>query len=171
MTGHFLAGRDTLVRATTELGSGYWVMAPLQADAGFVVLINRGFVSPEQTTASAHYPDPSPHTTITGLLRMTEPNGVFLRKNAPSENRWYSRDVTAIVQARQLSRVAPYFIDADANVSPEAVINAAPGARPTAPVSGLTVIAFRNTHLSYAFTWLALAGLSAFAAVRVALNR
>ena len=154
MTGHFLAGRDTLVRATTELGSGYWVMAPLQADAGFVVLINRGFVTPEQHD----YPPPGQRVTVTGLLRITEPVGGFLRKNAPAQERWYSRDVAAIAHTRQIPMAAPYFVDADANsMSP--------------PIGGLTVVSFRNAHLSYAFTWLALAGLSAFAAVRVALNR
>jgi surfeit locus 1 family protein len=148
-------------------------MAPLQADAGFVVLINRGFVTPEQTTASNHYTSPGADqdVSLSGLLRMTEPRGGFLRKNAPAQGRWYSRDVVAIAQARQLAIVAPYFIDADAGVGATAGFNAAPGSGPTAPVGGLTVIAFRNTHLQYAFTWLALAGLSAFAAVRVALNR
>jgi surfeit locus 1 family protein len=142
-------------------------MAPLQADAGFVVLINRGFVTPEQTAATNHYSvvDPGLPIALTGLLRMTEPGGGFLRENAPAQGRWYSRDVAAIAQARQLSIVAPYFIDADAS------IDAAPTARSHGPVGGLTVIAFRNAHLSYAFTWLALAGLSAFAAIRVALNR
>src|SRR5690242_21447153 len=43
-TGHFLPGRQTLVQAVTERGTGFWLMAPLQTDAGFIVLINRGFV-------------------------------------------------------------------------------------------------------------------------------
>jgi surfeit locus 1 family protein len=43
-TGHFLPGRETRVYATTALGGGFWVMAPFQTDAGFIVLVNRGFV-------------------------------------------------------------------------------------------------------------------------------
>ena len=156
VTGHFLAGRDTLVRATTELGGGYWVMAPLQADAGFVVLINRGFVTPEQT----HYasPETGSRVTVTGLLRMTEKGGGFLRKNAPGQERWYSRDVAAIAHSRQISMVSPYFIDAQASPRPP-------------PVGGLTVVAFRNTHLSYAFTWVALAAMCVAAGVRATLDR
>jgi surfeit locus 1 family protein len=41
--------------------------------------------------------------------------------------------------------VAPYFVDEEA------------GADSTAPVGGLTVIAFRNSHLVYAITWYGLA--------------
>ncbi len=47
VSGHFIAGKETLVRAVTDLGGGYWVLAPFQADQGFVVLVNRGFVPPE----------------------------------------------------------------------------------------------------------------------------
>jgi surfeit locus 1 family protein len=53
-------------------------------------------------------------STVTGLLRITEPDGAFLRHNNPAANLWYSRDVQAIAAARGLSRVAPYFIDAQA---------------------------------------------------------
>src|SRR5262245_49822836 len=43
-TGRFLPAGQTLVRAVTELGEGYWLMEPLQTNAGFTVLVNRGFV-------------------------------------------------------------------------------------------------------------------------------
>jgi surfeit locus 1 family protein len=68
-------------------------------------------------SASATHPDllsPAAAARITGLLRMTEPRGAFLRHNDPAGNRWYSRDVQAIAAARGLTHVAPYFIDAEA---------------------------------------------------------
>ncbi len=88
--------------------------------------------------------------TVTGLLRITEPGGGFLRHNDPAAERWYSRDVQAIAAARGLADVAPYFIDAE---------RAAAGARdgPPGPGPGLTVLAFPNSHLVYAITWYALA--------------
>src|SRR3546814_3013989 len=43
-SGRFLNDRETLVRAATELGSGYWVLTPFRTDAGFTMLVNRGFV-------------------------------------------------------------------------------------------------------------------------------
>jgi surfeit locus 1 family protein len=85
---------------------------------------------------------------------MTEPGGAFLRRNNAAANRWYSRDVQAIAMARGLSRVAPYFIDADAVPRAAADSSHTPE---SSPVGGLTVIAFHNNHLVYAITWYTLA--------------
>jgi surfeit locus 1 family protein len=83
-------------------------------------------------------------------LRISEPAGAF-RHNDPARNSWYTRDVPAIASARDLSNVAPYFVDEDA----------APGTldagKPVWPQGGLTVIAFPNNHLSYLITWYVLA--------------
>jgi surfeit locus 1 family protein len=148
--GRFLPGRDALVQAVTERGAGHWLLSPLATDAGFVLIVNRGFVP-----AGARPPVPDGPATVTGLLRTTEPGGAFLRANDPRADRWYSRDAAAIARARGLERVAPYFVDADAA-----------GNVPGGPVGGLTVVAFRNNHLVYALTWLALALLSGYGAVR-----
>jgi len=150
-TGRFLHDRETLVQATTELGSGYWVLTPLRMADGRSLLVNRGFVTPAQQKQRAARresgpAEPAESVTVTGLLRMTEPRGALLRDNDPGADRWYSRDVQAIALARGLSDVAPYFVDADAGA-------AAPGG----PVGGLTVIAFPNNHLVYALTWYGLA--------------
>ncbi|MCK8784870.1 SURF1 family protein [Roseomonas sp. NAR14] len=152
--GDFLHDRETLVRATTELGSGYWVLTPLRTP-GFTVLVNRGFVPPgRREPATRPEPAPSGPVRVTGLLRLTEPGGGFLRDNRPAEGRWYSRDVAAIGAARALPGpvaprpLAPYFIDADP----------VPGR--ALPVGGLTVIRFADNHLIYALTWFGLALLS-----------
>lgn len=202
-TGRFVRGRDTLVRAVTELGEGYWLMVPLQTEQGFIVLVNRGFVPPSwranemqaADAAAAGDAQPTgdgaaaPSTTgaatagatepgaagapraagagtvsITGLLRISEPEGAFLRSNAPAEDRWYSRDVEAIANAQHLTGNAPYFIDAEA---PRGTVP--DSSRP--PVAGLTVVQFRNSHLQYAITWFALALMSLALGVRVARSR
>jgi len=145
VTGHFLGAPQTLVRAVTELGAGYWVLAPFRARDGFTVLINRGFV-PADAAAQDFRGLTDGEITLTGLLRITEPGGGFLRHNDPAHERWYSRDVGAIVATRGIDAAAPYFIDADASANPSAL-----------PVGGLTVIAFPNNHLVYALTWFGLA--------------
>jgi surfeit locus 1 family protein len=156
--GHFIAGHETLVRASTALGAGYWVMAPLRTDAGFIVLVNRGFVPPEKVEPASHAPPGADApVTITGLLRITEPKGAFLHANAPRENRWYSRDVNAIAHAQGLANAAPYFIDADATPNAGGF-----------PVGGLTVISFHNSHLIYSITWFTLAFMVAMLGVRIA---
>jgi surfeit locus 1 family protein len=149
--GVWLNDRETLVQAATALGSGYWVMAPLQTEDGFIVLVNRGFVPPEHADPHRHgVSQPTARAQVTGLLRLTEPKGGFLQANDPATDHWHSRDVAAIAQKRGLANVAPYFIDADAT----------PG-DPDQPVGGLTVIDFPNNHLVYALTWFALAGMAA----------
>jgi surfeit locus 1 family protein len=147
VSGRFLHDRETLVQAVTEEGPGYWVLTPLQQGDGRLVLINRGFVPPERRDASTRRDgNPDGAVEITGLLRISEPKGGFLRNNVPQHNRWYSRDVAAIAAAHGLDNVAPFFVDADA------------GSRSGGgPIGGLTVIRFPNNHLIYAVTWFALA--------------
>jgi surfeit locus 1 family protein len=154
--GTYAHDRETLVQAATTLGSGYWVLTPLATDAGFTVLVNRGFVPPDR---KARPQLPAGLVTVTGLLRITEPGGGFLRSNDPAADRWYSRDVAAIAARRQLNRTAPYFVDADA------------ASEPGWPRGGLTVIAFANSHLQYALTWFAMAAMLAGVSLWMALGR
>jgi surfeit locus 1 family protein len=151
LAGIFLHDKETLVQASTRLGGGFWVLTPLHAADGSIVLVNRGFVPPEAQGRSARTAtEPQGETTVTGLLRITEPKGGFLRKNEPAAGRWFSRDVQAIAAAHGLGNTAPYFVDADSAATQ-------PGATPAWPAGGLTVIAFPNSHLVYAFTWYGLA--------------
>lgn len=154
-TGLFHHDRTVLVQAVTERGAGFWVLTPLSPADGSTILINRGFVpadrsAPEARIASEIAAGP---VAVTGLLRMSEQGGAFLRTNDPANDRWFSRDVAAIAAAKGLERVAPYFIDADATPNAGGL-----------PIGGLTVVDFRNSHLVYALTWFALAAMSAFAA-------
>lgn len=143
--GRFLDSRPALVKAVTERGPGYWVIAPFRTTDGFSVLVNRGFVPAEQDVHEA-LKARGGLTTVTGLLRISEPGGGFLRKNDPTADRWYSRDVGEIAFSRGIKDAAPYFIDADASADSHAL-----------PVGGLTVISFPNNHLVYAITWFGLA--------------
>lgn len=154
--GTFLNESATAVQAVTEYGAGFWQLVPLRrTDDGSVVLINRGFVATAQPTPSLSTGQGI--VSVTGLLRLSEPGGGFLRKNQPASNRWYSRDVEAIAKARGVTDVAPYFIDADASLTDTAA--------PMQPRGGLTVVHFSDNHLVYALTWYTLALMAAGAAV------
>lgn len=152
--GQWLEGRSVLTQAVTELGAGFWLLTPLQQADGTQLLVNRGYVPSEQRKAFVERiaqasKDPQGDTaTVVGLLRFSEPKGGFMRENAPAEDRWHSRDVPAIAQAKGLAQVAPFFVDA--GVPGQSVSDAWP--RP-----GLTVIQFTNTHAVYALTWYGLA--------------
>jgi surfeit locus 1 family protein len=152
VSGRFDHRQEALVKAVTDLGPGYWVMTPLKTDRGFTVLINRGFVPSErQKPADRAAGQVDGEATVVGLLRLTEPDGGFLRANDPAGDRWFSRDVAGIAKARGLSEpVASYFVDADATPNPGGW-----------PRGGLTVVSFPNSHLIYALTWFGLALMSA----------
>lgn len=153
--GTFLRLEPTLVHGTAEPGYGFWVMAPLRTDRGFIVLVNRGFIPADLpgTPAFAVAQPPTSEISVTGLLRSSETGGGFLRANQPTEKRWYSRDVAAIGSALSLSstQLAPYFIDAD-----KLSVDSAEG-KPHWPLAGQTVIKFPNHHLGYLITWYLMA--------------
>lgn len=153
--GQWMEGRSVLTQAVTELGAGFWLLTPLQQADGTQLLVNRGFVPTAQRKAFAEHIAAAPKDaagdvrSIVGLLRFSEPKGGFMRENVPAEDRWHSRDVAAIAQAKALNQVAPFFVD-----------QGLPGQQATAqtwPRPGLTVIQFTNTHAVYALTWYGLA--------------
>ncbi len=151
-TGLFRHDKTVLVQAVTERGAGFWVLTPLVLQDETTVLINRGFVPADRRDPAARAVSEiaAGPVTVTGLLRISEPGGAFLRYNDPANDRWFSRDVAAIAASKGLDNAAPYFVDADATPVPGGL-----------PIGGLTVVQFRNSHLVYALTWYALAMMSA----------
>lgn len=161
LAGEFLNDRQTLIWAASDDSSGYWVVTPLRMADGSIVLVNRGFAPADWCGRDGHCAaGPSGETTVTGLLRMSEPSA-FLRHNDPARNSWYTRDVPGIAAARGLTHVAPYFVDEDA--APGATENG----QHTWPEGGKTVIEFPNNHLSYLITWYLLALMVLVASVYV----
>ncbi|MFZ6722283.1 SURF1 family protein [Undibacterium sp. Ji49W] len=178
ISGVFLHEKTILVQASTELGGGFWVMTPLATADQATILVNRGFI-PEKMAASYRIspkkdqPNPADASIIhiTGLLRITEPDGGFLRKNDPVGNRWYSRDVNAIAAATGVTRPAPFFIDADARPAKDESNSQQNDGAVKEPIAGLTVIHFHNSHLIYAVVWFLLAAMTAAAWVYVIRDR
>ena len=153
--GRFDYAHEVTVAATTELGSGYWVLTPLRTREGAWLLVNRGYVPMD---LRAQVPPGPAEGEVIGLLRPSEPHGRMLQANVPAAGRWYSRDVVAIAAAQGLTGpVAPYFIDEVAT----------PETSTRWPRPGLTVLQFPNNHLAYAITWFALAAMMLAAFVYV----
>ncbi|GAA4002432.1 SURF1 family protein [Sphingomonas humi] len=153
--GVFDLANTTFVDALTERGAGNWVLTPLRTGEG-TIIVNRGF-------APKGWNDPPREAApveIIGLMRLSEPNGRFLRANRPGDNAWYSRDIAAIAAARGLSGVAPFFIDAAVGSPADAY-----------PIGGMTVVHFRNAHLVYALTWFGLAALCGFGLALMVRNK
>jgi surfeit locus 1 family protein len=154
LAGVYAGSRTTLVRAATDLGTGYWAMTPMTLADGRTVWINRGFVPEGTTRAAAGASVPPGSVVVVGLLRPSEPGGSLLQSNQPQDERWYSRDVAALSRARETGPTVPEFVDAQQETG-----GSARGG--VVPVPGLTIVRFPDNHLSYALTWFALAGLSA----------
>nr|QQZ51934.1 SURF1 family protein [Phenylobacterium glaciei] len=144
--GVFQHDRETMTQAVTAAGPGFWVMTPLRTDAGFTILVNRGFV-PSRLRAGESRPLGlvRGEQRVTGLLRITEPRGGFLRANDPERDAWRSRDVHAIAARRGLREAAPILSTPMRHPIP------------AAGRGGMTVVRFPNSHLVYAITWFALA--------------
>ncbi|MEM9172844.1 MAG: SURF1 family cytochrome oxidase biogenesis protein [Pseudomonadota bacterium] len=156
LSGEFVHSATLKVKALTELGAGYWLMTPLQLETGTgPIWVNRGFVPTGFAETDWYRPDGL--ITLTGLVRISEPNGTALQKNDAANNRWFSRDISAFNAASSLTDAEDYFVDADHLGQPT-----------TYPRGGMTRLTFRNTHLSYAITWYAMAALLAGALVFVA---
>ena len=153
LSGTYAGSHTALVRAATELGTGYWTMTPMHLDDGRTVWVNRGFVPSGTTAARAGKATPSGTVAVVGLVRSSEPGGSLLQSNRPQDDRWYSRDVAALSKARHVTDAAPVFVDAQTETatSPSGIFK---------PVPGLTVIRFPDNHLQYALTWFAMALLS-----------
>lgn len=146
LQGQYLNTLEIPVHALTQKGSGYWILTPFQRNNGEIVLINRGFVPTAQreaqSRASGQIEGP---TQVSGLLRLSEPKGFFLRQNDPANRIWYARDTKAMTAELNLDD-SGYFIDADSSQN-----------REDRPVGGMTVITFADNHIAYALTWFTLA--------------
>ncbi|MCX8998042.1 SURF1 family protein [Rhizobiaceae bacterium BDR2-2] len=151
VTGTYVPDAQADALALTERGSGFWVMAPLRLETGEIVYINRGYVPQERKGVFAV---PSEPVSVTGLMRVSEPDGLLLRPNDAGRGRWYSRDVAAMSAAAGLPAPAPFFIDRAADADAEAL-----------PAGGLTRVSFTNHHLLYAIQFLLLALVSAGGAI------
>ncbi|SFA92221.1 surfeit locus 1 family protein [Rhizobium sp. NFR07] len=150
LKGTFDHNLETLVQAVTERGAGFWVLTPLTQADGATIIVNRGFVPQDRRDPQSRAEGQiGGEVSVSGLLRLNESGGAFLRSNDPAKGNWYSRDVVAIAEDKRISNAAPYFVDADATANPGGL-----------PVGGLTVVQFRNSHLVYALTWFTLAIMS-----------
>ena len=174
--GQWLNDKTVFTQALTELGAGFWAITPLQTATGQIVLINRGFVPEGQRTAAQPAEPAQGIARVEGLLRASEPDGGFLRKNDAANNKWYSRDVNAIGQAQRLGKVAPFFIDQGipAHAAVNANVNANTDGGPRKadlqgpwPRSGMTMVKFHNSHAVYIATWYGLALMVLIAAYLV----
>ncbi len=144
-TGRYAHDDSLLIKAVTDFGPGFWVMTPLETEAQ-TLWVNRGFVP--TGLPQSDWINPAEEQVITGLARLPVADGTWLETNDPVLNRWFSADLPAMSAHVGRTTNTAYYIDAAHTGDPTAY-----------PRGGLTKIAFRNSHLSYAITWYVMAAL------------
>lgn len=160
VTGEFQHNNEVQVYTVSDIGPGYWILTPLTLADGSSVIINRGFVPQDKRLPNTR---PETHTdgleTITGLMRQSEGDSLFLRDNNIADGRWYKRDIVEIGNVKGIDKLAPFYIDADARSGKNSL-----------PIGGKTQLNFPNNHLSYAITWYVLAAMMLVAGFYVVRN-
>lgn len=150
LEGRFLHDREIhLFRQSVEGKGGYHIITPFERPDGSAVLIDRGYVPPQNKE-----PQTRPEgqidgvVTLTGLVRTDGSPGAFVPANNAEKGEWFFRDHQAMGEAAGVEPVAPLFLDlADLPV---------PGGLPK---GGQTRIVLKNDHLGYALTWFGLAAV------------
>jgi surfeit locus 1 family protein len=156
--GVLLNDRETYLHAIGQYGAaGFDVLTPLREEDGRVVLVNRGFVPTELRDPATRLAGPDGIVRVTGRLRLPpgEKPGWFAPDNRPERGEWFWIDLAAIAAADRLAadgltRVAPFYIDADATP------NLGGWPKGSAGLPDLS-----NHHLQYAVTWFSLAAAAA----------
>lgn len=144
LQGRFAGARWLKLLSRTRDGrAGFHVIAPLAADGGVTVLVDRGWVPVDGAITSA----PTGPVGIEGYLRKFETPGRFTPDNEAGTNAWFYLDRDQMASALELKTVAPFYVQQ----APGAV---AAGLYPAGAVPNM---ALRNPHLQYALTWYSLA--------------
>ncbi|KQP31090.1 surfeit 1 [Methylobacterium sp. Leaf104] len=151
--GSFQHEKETLVHglAAGEVPGralqGYYLLTPFQIQDGGTVLINRGFVPTElKATANRLAGQVAGLTTVTGILRGSEPRTMFVPAPDPVRNEWFNRDIAGISASRGIAAPLPYLVEADGTPNPGGW-----------PKGGQLRVDLPNNHLQYAFTWFGIA--------------
>jgi surfeit locus 1 family protein len=148
--GRFHHAKEHYLYAVSEGRVGWHVITPLQTADGEMVLVDRGFVPDalkEPASRAAGQIDSV--TSVTGIVRAPDRQGLFTPDNEPKANRWFWRDLRAMSRSmfpEGTIEVAPFFVDADNTPMPGGW-----------PEGGQTRLDIPNNHRQYAITWFLLA--------------
>jgi surfeit locus 1 family protein len=126
---------------------GYRVFTPLVRESGRVVMIERGWV-PGRFRDPAARPGEPPRgeVTVTGVLRLPDPDTIFTPGPDAASRTWFAVDPPAMAAVSGLDAPAWYVVAEGGGEWPRAE-------RPD--------LNLRNTHLNYALTWFSLAAVLA----------
>lgn len=147
ITGTFLAEAEVVARLRTVQGeAAYEVLTPLRTTAGETVLVDRGFVRPDQRVQVPDYPPPpSRPVTVQARARLDERGS---RPPEPSDGRTHVYGVgSGVVEQATGMDIRPGYFQLDGGQ---------PGALNPLPLPRMEAGPF----LSYALQWLAFGAMA-----------
>ena len=132
-------------------GPGTWAFLPARLASGETVVVNAGFVQNMMQERSQQDRAVAPLITgqpvmLTGYLRFPESAGVLTPAENLTKRLWFTRDHLAMARALNWPNVAPFYIDLEQPVPPNAI-----------PKPGPLEVHLKDDHLQYAITWFTLA--------------
>uniref|UniRef100_A0A7S0HYY9 SURF1-like protein n=1 Tax=Hanusia phi TaxID=3032 RepID=A0A7S0HYY9_9CRYP len=152
-TGGLTQGGSGLMSAPGK-ESGFFVVTPFKVkQSGQWILVSRGWIPRRMRE---NYPLSAGEERITLVLTPQPKAGSLAPKNDPSQNSWFSVDLSAMSDYARLPEVAPFA---------ELIEPATPGQFPRPKKEGDLINFYVTpvTHLSYAATWYMLSGAMAVA--------
>lgn len=159
-TGHYDRAHEFVVRQRTDSSGstiGFYVVTPLVTGSGEAVLVNRGWVQPNNTSAAAYPavpPAPSGTVTVTGRLRPDETyagTGIHQRDGLPAHQYMI---INSGEQAKNLPEpvVAGYLELTATSPTPPAADEAQLVPPPGTDTNSMAVVG-KGVHLPYAIQW------------------
>ncbi|WP_088343038.1 MULTISPECIES: SURF1 family protein [Rhodomicrobium] len=150
LVGRFLHDYERHLYTVLDGQAGWQILTPLQTGNGEIVLVDRGFV-PEWLKEPKDRKRGQIEETVelVGLARGSETPGWFTPDNAPAANRWFWRDIPAMIATLPpdlAAKAQPFVVEAEAAPVPG-----------NWPRGGVTRLEIPNRHLEYALTWFGLA--------------
>jgi len=148
LQGHFRNADELYYFTQNDEGApGFDVITPFELTSGAIVLVDRGYVPrADKFPATRASGQIKGETTLTGVARAPQIRGYFSAPDDLANNMWFTRDPAKMGAALKLSRVAPFYVEADATPNIGGL-----------PLGGRTQVHIRNEHFQYAITWYGLA--------------
>lgn len=160
-TGHYDAAHQFVVRHRTDANGdsiGFYLVTPLVLADGKVVLVNRGWVDPGNTTG-AQFPEvpgtPPGTVTVTGRLRPDETSASSgIRNVAGLPDRQFMLINSAEQAARTAQPVLSGYLELTATVpAPPTADSAELVPPPDSTASDSMAVVGKGVHLPYAIQW------------------
>jgi surfeit locus 1 family protein len=145
--------KEIAIGPRTRLGiSGYHIITPFVMNDGSVLLVNRGWVPEDKLDRNTRRDALTKgRTKVYGMAQKPEKPNMFVPRNDPEDDQWFSLDFAEIAQARDLHQadMVPYVFYAK-RLNPAAQVFPIPHDKDWSPP---------NNHLAYACFWFSMAGL------------